>query len=144
MLYSGLRALLLALQTPGWAEAYVRWELALLRDLGFGLDLTTCAATGRSDALVYVSPRTGRAVSEAAGEPYRDRLLPLPAFLLEGEGGAAPGAGAGATGGGVIDGLRLTGHFLEHHVFAPHGWRMPAARTRLVDRLKVSDTISRV
>src|SRR6266851_4561809 len=64
-----------------WAPLFVRWEIGLLNELGFGLDLARCAATGTGDVLIYVSPRTGRAVSRAAGEPYRDRLLRLPAFL---------------------------------------------------------------
>ena len=123
--YEGSLALLHALGRDHWAEAYVRWEVALLAELGFGLDLTRCAVGGDSDDLAYVSPRSGRAVSRAAGRPYREKLLPLPGFLVRrGEGGA----------GEVGAGLRLTGYFLERHVLLPHGRRLPAARTRLVER----------
>ena len=131
----GLLQAIAAAPTQTWAETYARFELRLLKDLGFGLDLARCAATGRNDTLAYVSPRSGRAVSRAAAEPYRDRLLPLPAFLLEGQG--APGSGPE-----ILDALRLTGHFLEAHVFAPHGRTLPAARGRLVDRLAAWATIS--
>ncbi len=124
-------ALLEALAAPpgggdpiGWLAAYVCWELALLRILGFGLDLGSCAATGATADLVYVSPRSGRAVSAAAGAPYHDRLLPLPAFLHADD--AAP---AGADD--IVAGLRLTGYFLERHHYAAHGGKPPAARARL-------------
>ncbi len=138
--YQALRAFLQALNTPHSAEAYVRWELDLLKELGYGLDLSCCAATGTNERLAFVSPKSGRAVSRAAGEPYRDKLLALPAFLLAGE-GPTPG---GVPWAEIADGLKLSGYFLERHVFAPHGRPMPAARTRLVDRLVRSDTISRV
>lgn len=123
--YHGLLALLAALDGDHWAEIYVRWELALLAELGFGLDLTRCAAGGDNDQLAYVSPKSGRAVSLAAGEPYRDRLLALPGFLL------------GRGGGGALEvgqGLRLTGYFLKRRVFAPHHQPLPEARGRLVER----------
>lgn len=126
--YDGLLALLQAIENDVWPVAYVRWELGLLTQLGFGLDLSECAATGRNDQLAYVSPKSGRAVSMAAGEPYKGRLLALPAFLAGGGNGAAPGA--------LLDGLRLTGHFLERHVFAAMGAAMPAARRRLEERLR--------
>ncbi|MDP6573469.1 MAG: DNA repair protein RecO [Rhodospirillales bacterium] len=125
--FDGLAALLDALVGGSWPSVYVKWELGMLGELGFGLDLSRCAATGSNDDLVYVSPKTGRAVSASAGEPYKDVLLPLPPFLLdEGmEGGAAE----------ISDGLGLTGYFLERHVFAAHGKALPAARRRLTDRL---------
>ncbi len=136
--YFGFTALIDALRAAGrvpaaqsadrrhWAEAYIRWELGLLGELGFGLDLTECAATGRNDDLAYVSPKTGRAVSISAGEEYRDRLLQLPKFLIDyGEPSEKD----------IADGLRLTGYFLERHVFAPQNRRLPAARTRLAERL---------
>jgi DNA repair protein RecO (recombination protein O) len=123
--YHGFLALLEALEGDYWAEAYVSWELALLKELGFGLDLSRCAAGGANDQLAYVSPKSGRAVSLAAGEPYRDKLLPLPGFLVgRGGGGAAA----------VEQGLALTGFFLERHVFAPHDRDLPAARRRLAER----------
>ena len=109
-----------------WGALYVRWEVGLLEELGFGLDLSKCAATGATDDLVYVSPRSGRAVSAAAGAPYKDRLLALPGFLL-GSQNATPDAAD------VIAGLRLTAHFLLDRVLATHGKEMPAARLRLED-----------
>jgi len=125
--YAGLSELLVRLVGEDWPSDYARWELALLTELGYGLDLTRCAATGRNDDLAFVSPRTGRAVSLSAGEPYRDRLLAMPRFLSEG------GSGAPAE---VAAGLALTGHFLERWVFAAVGKRIPQARTRLVEVLK--------
>lgn len=114
--------------TLSWLGDYVRWELGLLRGLGFGLDLGSCAATGSTEELVYVSPRSGRAVSAAAGAPWRERLLELPGFL--GRNGEAPAAMAE-----VVAGLRLTGHFLERHQFAAEARRAPAARERLISAL---------
>ncbi|KER35109.1 DNA repair protein RecO [Sphingobium indicum] len=111
----------------GWATALIRYELLLLAELGFGLDLGRCAATGGNDDLAYVSPRSAAAVSRAGAVGYEDRLLPLPAFLLEGGAGEWPA---------ILDGLRLTGFFLERSVLTD--WRVDvlAARERLVDRLK--------
>ncbi len=129
-LYRGTLALIDALAGPDWGRAYVRWELALLAELGFGLDLGSCAATGVTEGLAYVSPKTGRAVSLAAGAPWRDRLLALPGFLIEPAGAAGNGGEAE-----VLAGLRLTGHFLERHVFSESQRGMPAARTRLEERL---------
>ena len=133
--YAALLDLVAALLGTGWAEAYVRWELALLAELGFGLDLASCAATGVNDGLAFVSPRTGRAVSAAAGEPYRARLLTLPVFLIQ--------EAQAATTEDILAGLALTGHFLERCVFAPDGRSLPAARTRLVDAMGRNPTISR-
>lgn len=113
---------------PRWLAAYVRWELGLLRELGFGLDLDTCAATGSRENLVYVSPRSGRAVSAEAGEPWRDRLLPLPGFLLD---DSLPPLAMFD----IVAGLRLTGHFFDRHHFAQHSGRLPSARDRLVAAL---------
>jgi DNA repair protein RecO (recombination protein O) len=114
-----------------WPSAYVRWELGLLAELGYGLDLGRCAATGASDDLLYVSPRTGRAVSRAAGAPYRDKLLALPAFL----GGAMENREATDDESEIAAGLALTGHFLAAQVFAPFNRPPPPARDRLVARL---------
>ena len=134
--YEGLAALLDALDgSPAWAAGYVRWELALLAELGYGLDLARCAATGTAEDLAYVSPRSGQAVSRAAAEPWRDRLLPLPAFLL--------GAQAGAEAADLRDGLALTGFFLERRVLAPHGKAEPKARTRLIELMSRAATTSR-
>ncbi len=121
---------------PSWPTLYVRFELDLLTELGFGLDLTRCAATGQSDDLAYVSPKTGRAVSTTAGEPYRDRLLSLPSFLTR------PAVSNGISPADILNGLRLTGFFLEQHVFAhqppaPAGRSLlPAARDRLITVLQ--------
>ena len=100
----------------------VRFELAILTESGFGLDLSSCAATGVSDDLVYVSPKSGRAVSRGAGAPYRDRLLALPPFLLADEVCDAPSAED------VRDGFRLTEYFLRRDVFGPRGLPLPLAR----------------
>ncbi len=108
-----------------WPALYVRWELALLEELGFGLDLGQCAATGRNDDLIYVSPKSGRAVSASAGEPYKERLLALPRFLRGQSGG-------GVTMADIDAGLALTGHFLEHRIYAPRGETLPDPRRRLV------------
>jgi DNA repair protein RecO (recombination protein O) len=112
-----------------WPALLARWELALLDELGVGLDLTQCAATGINDDLIYVSPKTGRAVSASAGEPYRDRLLTLPPFLL-------PGRRAAVTQGDIESAFALSGHFLETRVFQPRGEQIPDARTRLLTLLK--------
>ena len=109
-----------------WPALMVRWELALLEELGFGLDLTTCAATGANDALIYVSPRTGRAVSASAGEPYRDRLLALPPFLRGERGGEVRPEDLKA-------GFALTGHFLDARVLAPREMEIPEGRSRMID-----------
>lgn len=114
-----------------WPALYVRWELNLLADLGFGLDLGACAATGAVNDLAWVSPKSGRAVSAAAGEPYRDRLLALPAFLA-----GSPGARHTAISAhDVLDGLALTGHFMHVRVLAPGGYALPEPRQRLIAAL---------
>lgn len=115
-----------------WPALLARWELALLDELGFGLDLTQCAATGTNDDLIYVSPKTGRAVSASAGEPYRDKLLALPPFLL-------PGRKAPLAPGDVEGAFALTGHFLETRVLRPRGVEMPDTRARLLALLKRLD-----
>lgn len=113
---------------PRWPVRYAAWELMLLDALGFGLDLGSCASTGTRQDLVYVSPRSGRAVCGVAGAPYADRLLPLPQFLV-GEGRPAVAPGIGDVGAA----LRLTGHFIEHWVCpAFELTEMPGARIRLV------------
>jgi DNA repair protein RecO (recombination protein O) len=125
--FEGLRVLLGALGHAGWPAIYVRLELGLLQELGFGLDLESCAVTGSREELVYVSPRTGRAVSRQAAEPYKEKLLALPAFLAAG--------GLPADGDELVKGLELTGHFLERHVFWPQNKPLPAARSRFMDSL---------
>jgi DNA repair protein RecO (recombination protein O) len=106
------------------AAQVVRFELQLLSELGFGLDLGACAATGTLDDLVYVSPKSGRAVSRAAGEPWRDKLLPLPAFLADPD--------AVVTAQDLADGFALTGHFLAAHVLDPRGAILPPERERFI------------
>jgi DNA repair protein RecO (recombination protein O) len=108
----------------GEAAAHlIKFELAMLAELGFGLDLETCAATGETTELVYVSPKSGGAISRAAGEPWRDRLLRLPAFLREGEGGPN-----GWSDQDLQDGFALTGLFLLRHVLEPRGQGQSDAR----------------
>lgn len=138
VVYGEFAALLDALEADvAWPRAYVRWEMRLLADLGFGLDLATCAATGAVDNLVYVSPNTGRAVSAEAGAPYRDRMLALPPFLRPGADPAAPIPAAE-----VADALTMTAYFLDLHVLALNGVKMPPARHRFADRIARSATTS--
>jgi DNA repair protein RecO (recombination protein O) len=130
-LYEALDAVLSAVEAApsakGWATALVRYELLLLSELGFGLDLFECAATGARSGLAFVSPKSGRAVSEGAAGEYRDRLLPLPPFLL---------GGGNADWSDILDGLRLTGHFLARDLLIERQADVLAARERLVDRLR--------
>jgi DNA repair protein RecO (recombination protein O) len=114
-----------------WGPLYVRWEAGLLDALGFGLDLTHCAATGALDDLTYVSPKSGRAVSTDAGTPYASRLFALPQFLLGSQNEVATAD--------IAAGLALTGHFLLERVLRPHGRDMPAARLRLDALARESD-----
>jgi DNA repair protein RecO (recombination protein O) len=126
--FLAFEALMAAFQIPEvWPAVFVRFEAGLLEDLGFGLDLSRCAVTGAMDDLVWVSPRTGRAVSAEAGAPYADKLLRLPPFML--------GAQAGLGEGDVRAGLDLTGHFLEQFVFHPQNKPLPPARVWMIDRL---------
>jgi len=107
----------------------VRFELQLLSELGFGLDLGRCAATGATAELIYVSPKTGRAVSREAGRPWQDKLFRLPAFLSESPPGAAPSASD------LADGFAVTGFFLHRHVFEPRGQALPDARGSFVSAI---------
>jgi DNA repair protein RecO (recombination protein O) len=126
-LYEGVIALLDLLDDPSVAgRLLVRFEARMLEELGFGLDLECCAATGTTAELVYVSPRTGRAVSRAAGEPYNDRLLALPRFMVE-FGVAEPPPAED-----IRAGFRLTGYFLARHVYEPRGFAPPDARARFI------------
>jgi DNA repair protein RecO (recombination protein O) len=130
-LHSALDGVLSAIEAApaarGWAVALVRYELLLLAELGFGLDLQTCAATGATSDLCFVSPRSGGAVSVAGALGYEDRLFPLPAFLT---------VGGAAEWDDILAGLRITGHFLERDVLIGRSAEVLAARSRLVDRLK--------
>ena len=129
-LHAALDALLSAIEAApsagGWGAALVRYEILLLAELGFGLDLETCAVTGASDGLVAVSPRSGRAVSAGEAEPYRGKLLRLPPFIV---------AGGQGTWAEIVDGLALTGHFLRRDLLGDRWAILGQARDRLVDRL---------
>jgi len=111
-----------------WPALLVRWEMALLEELGFGLDLSRCAGGGGNDDLVYVSPKSGRAVSRAAGEPYKDRLLALPEFLKAGGGTVAAVD--------IAAGFALTGYFLQARVLHPREQQLPEARSRMLGYLE--------
>ena len=130
-LYSALDALLAAIEAApsasGWGTALVRYELLLLAELGFGLDLETCAVSGTANDLVAVSPRSGRAVSTGEAAPYADKLLPLPRFVRE---------GGQARWAEIVQGLDLTGHFLMRDVLTQKSAVVGEARSRLVDRLR--------
>ena len=130
-LYLALEGLLDAIEAApsasGWAAALVRYELLLLAELGFGLDLDTCAVTGSNDHLVAVSPRSGHAVSAAEAEPYPDKLLPLPSFVRDG--------GQGSWND-IRLGLDLSGHFLTRDVLTDRSRGSAKARGRLVERLR--------
>ena len=124
-IFAALEDILGTIDTPfGAAVAIARFELDLLAELGFGLDLSSCAATGATGDLIYVSPRSARAVSRTAGEEYRDRLLRLPAFLRDDAAEADPAD--------LADAFALTGFFLERHAFAARGLPMPSERTRFI------------
>lgn len=137
-LYRGCSALLnavtLAPSARGWAEALVRYEALLLAELGFGLDLESCAVTGDEHDLAYVSPRSGRAVSISAAQGYHKQLLRLPSFLV----GASHGADRVVPASDVADGLKLTGFFLKKHCFSERGQDIFDGRSRLIDRLNIA------
>lgn len=122
-----LRAVEAAPAARGWAVALVRYELLLLGELGFGLDLDRCVVTGSGDDLAFVSPRSGGAVSSAVAEGYRDRLLALPPFVRKGGAAEWPD---------ILAGLGLTGHFLARDVLLGRAAETLEARARLVERLK--------
>ncbi len=125
-LYPATIALLDSLELGDWVVEYLRWEVLLLEELGFGLDLSACAVTGVTEGLAYVSPRTGRAVSRAGAGEFADRLLPLPACLL----------GRPADPTGLAQGLRLTGHFLTRELGNTRTSQgLPDARLRLLEAL---------
>jgi DNA repair protein RecO (recombination protein O) len=129
-LYDTLALMMAHLDDPAAAaELVVRYELLVLEELGFGLDLARCAATGGSDDLAYVSPKSGRAVSRDAGEPWRDRMLALPAFLKRGSGLRAAPADIDAA-------FKLTGSFLTRHGYEPRGMSEPEARQGFLAALR--------
>ncbi|MDG1997011.1 MAG: DNA repair protein RecO [Emcibacteraceae bacterium] len=110
-----------------WGPLLIKWELGLLSELGFGLNLESCAATGVTENLIYVSPKSGRAVSSSAGEPYHDKMLPLPSFLV--------GMSESVNKTDIINGLLLTDFFLERHMLSPFGKKTPQARRMLLDHI---------
>jgi DNA repair protein RecO (recombination protein O) len=130
-LYDVTKIVLERLDDPDvWPALYVRWESVLLQSLGYGLDLTQCAATETTENLTHVSPRSGRAVCSEAAEPYLDKLFKLPP-CLRGEPVVSPED--------IADGLRLTGHFLETRVQWERNRTLPEARRVMVERLRAEE-----
>lgn len=122
-LFHGSVALLEQLNGEFWIESYIIWELALLKELGFGLDLSRCAGGGDASDLCYVSPKSGIAVSREKGEPYKHNMLALPGFLI---------GRNDEQGEAILNGLKLTSYFLEHRLFADTSFKnLPEARLRL-------------
>ena len=130
-LFAALDGLLAAIEAApaasGWGAALVRFELLLLAELGFGLDLERCAVSGDDEDLIAVSPRSGRAVSASEAEPYLGKLLPLPRFIRE---------GGQAGWDDILDGLGLSGHFLMRDLITDRAAPVGAARERLIQRLR--------
>lgn len=123
--FEGTKALIESFASDIWAPSYIFWEMGLLRELGFGLDLTKCVSTGAQEDLIYVSPKSGCAVSRVAGEIYKAKLLNLPPYL-RGE--------AKFEAEDILDGLKLTGHFLLNRVFSLSNQNLPDARLRLQEK----------
>lgn len=126
-LFKKFGLLLKVLREVDWAPSYVRWELDLLTNLGFGLDLSKCAVTGCAEELTHVSPKTGKAVSEEIARPYADKLLVLPRFLLK--------SGFDEDLRDLINGFALTGYFLQRHVFGGKPDALPIQRERMIAAL---------
>lgn len=129
-LYHGLMALIDAFEGEHWGVSYIMWEISLLRELGFRLELDKCAGGGDASELMYVSPKSGRAVSKAQAAPYKEKLLELPHFLR-------PPSMRGEDAGNdedILSGLKMTGHFLEHWVFNHHTKGVPPSRILLQER----------
>ncbi len=114
-----------------WPAVLVKWEMGLLEELGFGLDLSKCAVSGDTAGLTHVSPRTGRAVCAREADPWKDKLLALPAFVA--------GASAEASNAEIVQGLKLTGHFLARHIFEPRDVSVPEQRQRILRWLAQAD-----
>lgn len=133
-LFAALIVLLDSLDAPEiWPPLLARYELGLMAELGFGLSLDKCVATGATEGLIYVSPRSGGAVSDVAGEPYKNKLLRLPAFLRDVSAAASPVD--------INDALALTGYFIETRVLHPAGKELPEARKRVVELLERPDSL---
>jgi DNA repair protein RecO (recombination protein O) len=134
-LFDASQLLLGALSAPDlWPALFIRWEVGLLQEAGYGLDLSKCALTGREDDLAFVSPRTGRAVSASAAAQWADRLLPLPAFLTDRSRPPTPED--------IASGFRLTGHFLENRLFFTLNEKPPESRNMMIDRLQREGRVS--
>jgi DNA repair protein RecO (recombination protein O) len=134
-LYDAAETVLDMLGEPDvWPALFVRWEIGLLTVMGYGLDLSSCAVSGSNDGLTHVSPKSGRAVRGSAAGEYLDRLLPLPAFLID---NTAP-----ATPVDIHAGFRLTGHFLSERLFADLNKPVPEARVLMIDRLERAGRLS--
>ena len=129
--YESLYDFLVNLGAENWLENYVCWEVSLLASLGFGLNLLSCASTGQNFDLIYVSPKSGQAVSAIAGKPYKDKLLSLPSFLT-----AERNKSKSTNYKPVYQGLYLTGYFLDRNAFVHNKNGAPSARLRLVDQVK--------
>jgi DNA repair protein RecO (recombination protein O) len=129
-LYYGFSALMTQLGEDMWGVAYVAWEIALMKELGFALDFTRCAGGGDAGRLRYLSPKTGVAVSEEVGLIYKHKLLLLPEFMRP-----DPDFSILGTLPDIAAGLAMTGHFLEHWVFNHHRGGVPEARLILADRV---------
>lgn len=124
-IHAALEDILQRLEDPIIAAPLaVRFEMQVLTELGFGLDLASCASTGATEDLVYVSPKSGRAVSRIAGEPWANKMLRLPGFLA--------GTAEVASNGDVADGFALTGYFLARHVLEPRGLALSDERTNFI------------
>ncbi len=125
-IYNSVIAMLDSFNNDMWEAVYVYWEIGLLKELGFGLDLDKCAVTGTTEKLSHISPKTGRAVCEIEAEPYKDKLLELPKFLnpnienLEEI--------------DIFAGLRLTGYFLQSRIFDNYNKLLPDVRLRLLNK----------
>lgn len=129
-LYHGFLALLDALDDDHWGVSYVVWEMALLKELGFGLDLSRCAGGGDANDIAYISPKSGCAVSLEKGEPYKEKLLSLPEFLKR----RSQSHNLLGSDDDVYTGLKMTGYFFENWVFAQHSQGIPPARLRFAAR----------
>jgi DNA repair protein RecO (recombination protein O) len=135
--YESLCDFLVKLGARNWLENYVCWEVSLLASLGFGLNLLSCASTGQNFDLIYVSPKSGQAVSAVAGKPYQDKLLGLPSFLTS-DGSKSESINYAT----IYQGLYLTGYFLERNAFIHNKNGAPSARLRLVDQVKQKHIIT--
>ena len=126
-LFSGTNGLFALMDNDNWPPAYIMWELAFLKELGYGIDLSKCVVTGQTENLTHVSPKSGRAVSDQAAEPYKDKMLPIPDFLQ----------GKVLADDDIYNGLRLTGYFLIHRLLQHSSYTsLPDPRIALENMVK--------